>query len=268
MSTRPAPFLQQVIAVAKKNFHADTRFKFNYISGSFVPAVMNLGLFGTVFYGFLRSNSGGLSELNGQNFVAFTILAALSASLFAVAFTSFARRFQAEKYWQTMYAILASPLNSWALLLGTSMAELVQFSTIAAIFLALAYAFWPVQAAIILESVGLLLLLYLMVSGFSLIRGVLLLVNENYDPILQYAMIITSYLSCFYFPESFLPSFVQGFAEVNPIYFVVYNLRAVWLGLPFQQLYLLYALVAAIVSPLVGTYFFRRVWRNHDISGY
>jgi ABC-type polysaccharide/polyol phosphate export permease len=260
--------MKQVFSVAVKNFKTDSRFKFNYVANTFGPALMNFGLFATIFYGVFSSGAGTLSEVNGQNFIAFTIVGALASTLFNLGFASFTNRFQAEKYWETMYAMLASPLSPWAILLGTSLSDLVRFSGVVTFFLVFAYAVWPVPAAAVLESVLLLLLLYLIVAGFSLIRGVLLLVNENYDPFVQYGILATSYVSCFYFPQSFLPPVLQNFALINPIYFVVYNLRAVWLGLPVQPLFLLFSVVAGVIGPIIGTYAFRAVWRNHDISGY
>jgi ABC-2 type transport system permease protein len=260
--------LSHAAAYAEKDLHIQLRFKVEFVANTFLPALINLGLFGTVFFGFFKSGAPSGSELSSNDFVAFVLLAALGTTVFKSAFSAFQNRFASEKYWQTAQSILASPLSTWSLLLGVSAAELVKFSIVSVVFLTLSYIFWPVS---ILQFVGatlLLGLLYLAVSGFSLLRGALFLANENYDPIINYFMIGTAYVSCFYYPLTFLPSFLQPLAEVNPLYYIVNSIRSVWLGYPLETGYLAIGVIAGILSPLAGTVAFRRVWRNQDITGY
>lgn len=260
--------LRQVGAYAQKDLNLQLRFKVDFVAYAFVPALINLGLFSTVYFGFFKSGAPSLTELSNSNFVAFALLGALTATLFNSGINAFQYRFVLEKYWETALGILASPLSPWGLLLGVMISEAVKFSIVLAVMLTLAYVFWPVSIGTLLTSLSILALMYIMISGFALIRGALYLVNENLDPILHYFMVGTGYLSCFYFPASFLPSFLQQIAYINPIYFVVATLRAFWLGLPLSVPFIAVSLMVGAIGPVIGTYAFAKVWRNLDVTGY
>ena len=260
--------LSQAIAYAQKDIMQSLRFKVDFLATTFVPALINLGLFGTLFFGFFKTGAPGLAELNSQNFAAFTVLGALSSTLYTQAINSFQYKFLLEKYWQTVHGLLASPLSPWALLFGAMLSEAFRFSTVVTSFLLLAYIFWPPPLLSLLAVIILLGLLYITISGVSLIRSVLWLHNENWDPLITYFMMGTAYLACFYYPISFLPSFLQPLAAINPIYYFVYSVRSLWLQLPLEPSFLAVGFLLAVISPMIGTYLFQRLWRNLDITGY
>ena len=260
--------IRQSVAFAEKDIHEQMRFKIGYVVGTFQPALINLGLFATAFFGFFKIGAVGLEELNSENFIAFTVLGALASTLFVQGYQAFQARFLQEKYWQTALSILASPLSPWAILIGVSISEGIRFSIVATAFLIVTYLVWPVGLITFLSVLSLVVLLYLMVSGLSMIRASLFLVNENVDAPLGYLFIGTSYLSCFYYPAIFLPSFLQSLAQINPVYFAIYLIRNLWLGTSIEFTYLLIVVTVAILSPAIGTYIFRKVWRNLDMTGY
>jgi len=260
--------IRQALAYASEDISQQVRFKVGFLANTFIPGFINLSLFATIFFGFFKSGAPSSGGLTQTNFVAFTIIGTLASTLFTQGLSGIQGRFTLEKYWQTALAILASPMSPWALLLGVGLADMVRFGTVTLVFIAAAFLLFPVGPGVVVLTIPLLALLYIVVSGFSLIRGALFLVNENYDPFFSYLILGTAYVSCFYYPFNFLPSFFQPLALVNPIYFVVYLLRALWLGLPTNLDYLLVSLITAVASPLLGTYVFRRVWRNLDLTGY
>ena len=260
--------LSQAIAYAQKDILQSLRYKVDFLASTFMPALINLGLFGTVFFGFFKTEASALAELNSRNFAAFTVLGALSSTLYFQAVNSFQNKFLLEKYWQTVHGLLASPLSPWALLFGAMLSEAMKFSAVVTAFLILAYIFWPPPLLSILSALILLGLLYISISGISLIRSALWLLNENWDPPINYFMMGTAYLACFYYPLSFLPSFLQPLAAINPIYYFVYSVRALWLQLPLEPSFLVVGSLLAVISPMIGTYIFHRLWRNLDITGY
>jgi ABC-type polysaccharide/polyol phosphate export permease len=264
----PKSFLGHALAYAGKDIRGLMRFKVSYLVGLVGPAVTNFGLFGTVMFGFLYSSSTGIAGLTAQNFVAFTFLGAMCSSLYTQGFGSYTGRFMNEKYWQTASLILASPLTPFELLLGVAASDMIGFSIVAILFLALSYVFFPVGLLTILLTLVFLAALYFLVAGFSLIRGALILHNENIDPIVSYVVLGTGYLSCFFFPLSFIPTILRPFAMINPVYFLVYSIRATWLGLSLPFYYPIIGVCSVVVSLLVGTYLFNRIWRNLDITGY
>lgn len=260
--------LNQGLAFAEMDFRQATRFRVNFFANLFLNPLINLGMFGTVFFGFLRTSPSGTAGLTQENFVVFTVLGALAATLYNQGQGAFQVRLTAEKYWQTASALLASPFSPWAYLLGVGISELSRFFISAVVFLALAYLIWPVGIVTLFQVIFSLIILYVIVSGISLIRGAVELVNENIDPIFFYFLLGTGYLSCFYFPVSFVPSFLQPFALINPIYSSVYLIRAAWLQLPFSPEYFLGSLLAAGLSAIIGTYGFTKIWRRLDVTGY
>lgn len=268
ISSKLKIILIQAQAFVERDLHIFFRFKFNAIATIFVPAIVSLGLFGTIFLGLFSSGFAGVSGLDRQDFIAFTLLGALGSTLYSQGQAGISTRFQMEKYWQTVPVLLASPLSTWAMLLGIVISDLAKMFAIVAIFIPLAYFFWPVSIVTIVLVLVLLALLYAMVSGISLIRGAVFLVNENLDPILNYFFLATGYLSCFYFPVSFLPSILQWLAYINPVYFIVYLVRASWLNLPFNLAFALLAVASTAVSMTVGAIAFKKIWRNADITGY
>jgi ABC-2 type transport system permease protein len=260
--------IAQSLAVAEKDLAIQLRFKFDFLASIFLPALINLGLFSTVYFGLLRSAVTSVSGLNIQNFISFTVLGALGATIFTQAYQSFQGRLVYEKYWQTVQILLASPLSSWAILLGVSISDAVRNLILISTFLVVSVATFPVDATVFVSVLFLYALIYVLVAGISMIRGSIYLVNENFDPILSYFMIGTAYVSCFYYPASFMPSFLQPLAYINPIYFVMDTIRALWFGYAINPLYLYVSIVAAGISTSVGTYAFRKIWRNLDITGY
>lgn len=259
--------LSHGLVFAKKDLRESTRFKLAFFGSLFVGPLVNLGLFGTVFFGFLRSggSAGGLTQ---ENFVAFTILGALAASLFSQGIGAFNTRLTNEKYWQTASVLLASPLSPWSILVGVGISELAKFFVAASPLLVVAFLVFPIDPASLVEVLFSLVLLYGTISGVALVRGAVVLANEGVDSTIGYALIATGYLSCFYFPLSFVPSLLQPLAQINPIYYVVYLIRATWLQFPHSIAYTTFAIATAITSLTIGTYVFTWIWRNTDISGY
>jgi hypothetical protein len=196
----PRTVLKHALAYAEKDIRGNLRFKVSFVVGLVAPAVASFGLFGTVMLGFLYSSHSGTAGLTAQNFVAFTFLGALCASLFTLGFGTYTTRFMTEKYWQTAPVILASPLAPIEMLLGVAMSDLLGFSVVASVFLTLSYITFPTTFVIVVITILLLVAVYFLVAGFSLIRGALFLANENIDPLVNYLILGTGYLSCFYFP--------------------------------------------------------------------
>ncbi len=259
---------QQSIAFARKDLEITFRFKVSALTTIFVPALINFGLFGTVFFGFLRFGSQNTSGVNVENFVAFTMMGALFTTLFNQGQGAFSTRFANEKYWQTTPVILASPLSRWAILLGTAVSELLKFAVVASVFLTAALIAFPTSMPAVAFTLVLLVVLYVMVSGVSLIRGALFLIDENLDPVINYFLLGTAYLSCFYYPASFIPSFLQWIAYINPVYFVVSLARNTWFGSPVNLAYVVASLGVTLLSISVGILAFNRIWRNYDVTGY
>jgi ABC-type polysaccharide/polyol phosphate export permease len=173
-----------------------------------------------------------------------------------------------EKYWQTAPVILASTLSPVEMLFGVAMSDFMGFSVVASLFLVLSYVVFPTSVVAVFYTIVLLIAMYFLVAGFSLIRGALILANENIDPIVSYLIVGTGYLSCFFFPLSFIPAIIRPFAMINPLYFLVYSIRAVWLGFPLPFYYPLVGICTVAASLIIGSYMFRKLWRNLDITGY
>lgn len=268
---KPVPVrtvLHQILAYAEKDIHQLLRFKAYYLSSWFLPGLVNFGLFATVFFGFVRGGTAATTGVNEQNFVAFTLLGALSSTIFNLAYGSFITRFSSEKVWETTPALLASPLSPWSILFGGAISDMLGISVVIVVFLSAAYILYPVSVFVLLSTIAYLLMIYFMTAGLSLIRGVAFLINENLDPIFGYSVLGAAYLSCFYYPASFVPSFLQPLAMINPIYFAVYSMRTLWFNLPFEFSYPIIALGATILSLTVGIVCFQWIWRNMDITGY
>lgn len=264
----PRTVLGHSLAYAEKDLKIALRFKVSFFSGLFAPALANFALFGTVMFGFVSYSSSNATGLTAQNFVAFTFLGALSSTLVGTGFNSYSTRFMPEKYWQTASVLLASPLTPFEMLIGTTISDLLRFSIVGALFLILSYIAFPVGILTVAYAIVVLIVMYFLISGISLIRGALILVNENIDPLITYFILGTSYLSCFFYPASFIPSILRPFAMINPIYFLVDSLRSVWLGVPVPFYYPLIGVASVFASLLIGTYIFKKIWRNLDITGY
>ncbi len=264
-----ATVLRQGFAFGEKDLKLSFRFKVYFFVNVFSGPLINIGLFGTVFLGFLgASGNTTYSGVSGSNFVSFVILGALASTIFNQTSNMFPTKFQGEKYWQTISGLLASPLSPWALVIGAGISQLVNLSVVIIFFVTLAYIFFPASLIAVIGSLYFLALLYATVAGLSLINGAIFLVNENATPIINYILLGTGYLSCFFFPLSFVPSILRPFAMINPIYFSVYSMRALWIGQPLNIYYLILAPVIAILSVSISTFVFTRIWRNLDTTGY
>jgi len=262
--------IRNILAVARKELKLNLRFKYDYFFKELLTSVRFLLLFFVVYYGFFSAGAPGIGSLKRESYILFLLLGTLTYSLFASSFGLFYTKFLAEKYWNTIQAILISPLTKMELILGVGLSELVKYIYISPIFFIIAFIWNPISIANFILVIFIMLLLFIGVLGVSLIQGAFTLSNENFLFLFQYLFWGWGFISCFYYPIEALPKFLHFLVLVNPIYHGLFIIRSLWISGFVENFWMHFSIVLifAIVVPAISIYLFNKIIKKYGIRGY
>jgi ABC-2 type transport system permease protein len=268
------------LTIAEKELKLEMRFKVYFFTSSFIGPLLRLIPFILVYYGFfVFSNSSRLAGgISSKNFAVFLLMGTLVDIFFTTGYISFGTKFMREKFWQTIDGLLIAPINKFSLILGVGICEFVILLPATLFFIAIAVMLMPVGIIRIAIVMFILLLVLLISLSMGLIAGCADLFNENLKPFFDYFRLAVVFFSCFYYPIQFLPKSFWFLTTINPLFHAASIARNVWFYGTIPKLAWLkhifpvepmaYLLVFAVVSPIVGIFVFRKLWRWLGIQGY
>jgi ABC-type polysaccharide/polyol phosphate export permease len=261
--------LSEIIAISKKDFKLSIRFKTAYLLNTFINPFLSLIPLFIIYYGFLHySGSEGFGGVTLSNYVQFLIFGIIAQAFFYSGTNVFAVKFREEKYWKTIDALFAAPINYLSLIIGTGINVTLNLFPLLVIFILLASAFSVPSAGMILLTVVLMIIFLAFSLGVGLIFGALTLFNENFDPLFRYLLAGWILLSCFAYPIQIIPEVLRNLVLFNPAFQAVDFLRNIWINGFIAWESFFYVLASAIIMPLIAVYIFKAAWKRMEIQGY
>ena len=223
-----------------------------------------------VLYGGLASIVGTIPGLEDLPSTTWVLLGALIYSTFVGAYLVFRNRFIEEKYWMTIHGILISPASKYYMLFGVIIETAVRGLVTAGIFFILAYITFPTALLNFLLAFLIFIIGLVAGVGISLLNGTVHLINENYTIFFDYFLYIIVFLSTYSITMELYPNFLQPIININPLYQIIQLTRIIWAGEFTINLIwpIIYVILFAVASVLLGVYFFTKMTRRFGVHGY
>jgi ABC-type polysaccharide/polyol phosphate export permease len=267
--TKLKKFLKDVLAITEKELKLDLRFKKSYFLTSVINPLLGLIPFILIYFGFLTySGAVSFAGINKGNYLNFLILGMLAFLFFNTGLNVFKNKFTNEKYWKTMEAIFLTPVKHVSIVIGVGLSEFIRMIPALIIFLGIASIFIPPSFLAIFFVLIALILMFLVTLGIGLIHGSLVITNEDYAPFFGYFINGWSLISCFFYPIGIIPPEFRGIVLINPVYQGLNFIRKAWMENLFLWDAMFYVLIFAAITPIIGGFLFRYLWKSKGISGY
>jgi ABC-type polysaccharide/polyol phosphate export permease len=263
--------ISQIFAITEKNVKLGLRFKFKLIFSFFSPIISII--VPIIIMGKFFDFNVNFGPWDQSNYTVYIILAYNIILLQGIKGT-FPNQFRAEKYWQTLPALIIAPINRINLLFGIFFSQLIIIFIPVAIFLVLCYIFYPISLITLLFIIGIIFLIALIFSGIGIILGILAISKENWMPIINFSLGLLIMISCISFPFEIFPEIIQTLVNLNPLYHIFYFLRVAWIennlifSITSHFFSFLTLIGLAIVLPCIGTIVFNKIYKKYGIVGY
>jgi len=257
----------RLYAIIKNDVLLKLRFKW----GFFIRSIFKLkGIltFFLIYAGFFHAGGINVGGVTKENFTVFLLLGMILATFFNTGIISIGFSFGMKKWWRTIHGLLVSPATKLEIISGTGIASLVGIAPLTIFTMALAYILFPISLVKLAYMVLVVALMYLVALGIGFVKAAFVLSNENmtaWFDIVTWAIVI---LSCFYYPITSLPKFIQPLAWANPIYSANYLTKEIWLHGNYHFGLLIYLGIMATVSLTIGIFIFNQIWKRWGIEGY
>ena len=131
------------LTIAEKETKLALRYKVPFFTSSLVGPIIRIMPFLLVYWGFFAfgENASIGGEVTSANFVIFLILGMLCDVFFDTGWKTFTGRFMTEKYWQTIEAMLLSPINRISFIFGGGLSDFISLFPSLLLFLAAGFPF-------------------------------------------------------------------------------------------------------------------------------
>lgn len=208
-----------------------------------------------------------------ENFLVYQFTA-YNIALISRIVDTFPKHLIREKFWQTLSFILIAPINRIHLLLSYFFSHMILISIPFVIFFVLCLLYYPISLLTIIFIIFTFFLIALIFSGIGLLIAVFAISREKFLTVITTFYGILIWFSCISFPYQLYPGFIQVIINLNPLYYIFEFLRLLWIEdnilITFSSypLRLIIIILCAIFSPVVGIYFFNKIYNKFGIVGY
>lgn len=263
--------VNQIVALVIKDIKLSMRFKMHLIIRIISPiiAVLMPIIIMTNFFSFNKS----FGTWNDKNFMIYILLAYNITLIFSL-INQYSNKFNQEKFWQTLPALIIGSISRFNLLMGIYISYMIVLFVPLTIVFLLCFLYYPISFFTAVFIIFIFFLTTLMISGIGMILGVLQISRENYNQVFIFLVSIIFWGSCVMYPFEIFPSFIQQFIELNPLYHIFDILRQGWIEdnvtYTIQMHFIGFLLVISfsIVFPLIGVLSFNGIYNKYGIVGY
>jgi len=259
---------RQIWAITKKDLQLDLRYIAPLISKNFISPIKTMAWFLIIYSGFFSHSVNNFGGYTKENYIINLLIGSIFSIFFNLGAGSFPAKFFNEKWWQTIQGTLIAPINSYKLVLGISLSELIKAILGLLMVSAVALFLHPIPFYNFFIIFGIIIYTFIGLAAMGLIKAAFILVNENLNSIVEYFFLAVSFLSCFYYPIESFPSILRPIAYYNPIYQSLFLIRNIWLDQPISLFNVLYPLFFMLLLIVVGTSFYNFITKRFDIDGY
>ncbi len=262
-------WLNEIIAITKKEFKLSIRFKTAYLLNTFVNPVLSIIPLFIIYYGFLHyGGAEGLGGIDLSNYVSFLVFGIIAQAFFYNGVNAFSDKFKEEKYWKTIESLFIAPINYLSLIIGVGINIALKLIPLLFIFIFIVSLFHFGSIIEIILVILIMLVMLVFCLGIGLIFGSLTLFSENFDPVFRYFFAGWILLSCFAYPIEVIPESIRFIVELNPVYAAVTFTRTLWINQIVLWNNFLYVSAFALIFPLIAVYIFKIAWKRMEIQGY
>lgn len=259
-------------AIAKKDLKIAFRFPKNFLASQLIQPLKLFIIFGLVYQSFyVATGKSTIGQWRRMDYLPILLLGSIFYTSATYAFYRFRWAFYNEKYWKTIQALLIAPVSKLDFLIGSSIALVLELSVPVSCYVLLFCKYHPVSFPMLLFVLGILYLMILGILGISLMQGAFAISNENYLFVFDYFYAGLVFISCFFYSISAIPTQFQWLIQLNPVYHAVEIARTIVFHhlsqakITFSMIYLS---TFAVLMPVLGALFFRRMVRELGVRGF
>jgi len=263
--------INQIIAIANKNFKMSIRYKFDLVLTYITPIISFI--FPIIIMGTLFSFQDNFGPWTAKNYLIYLFIGYI-VSLIERVISGLSSKFLQEKYMLTLQAIMVAPFNRFNLLLGYILSHIIEVFIPFSLFLVLCYILFPISPLTLIMILILMGCLLLSFSGIGFIIAVYNIANENIAQLLKFSFSMLMMFSCLSFPYEIFPSYVQFIVNKNPIYYLFDIIRLTWVEndvvftITNHPIHLIILIIFVLGLPIFGVYMFNYIFKKHGIAGY
>ncbi|MFX1449852.1 MAG: ABC transporter permease [Promethearchaeota archaeon] len=210
------------------------------------------------------------SSLNQANYFSWLIIGNILFVFSRNGFDAFLEKFSYEKYWNTIQGTLLAPINRYLMLIGYTIVTLIESFLFFLMIIIICVFFIEIS---IFQIIAIFLIASLMIvaaGGIGLMKGSVFISNENYRIFFEMGQFFILFFSCYSIPFEYFPDFLQGIIQINPFYHGVNLARNLFYGTYSSDIFLslIYIILFAIITSILGVYLFNKIWKKFGIHGY
>ena len=266
--------LIQIYSLIIKDLKLHTRYKLEFII-EFISPLMS------IFFPFIIFNTLFNLDLNvfgyytRQNFVLFLLLG-YCVSCLVFLLWNYQDLFNDEKTWKTLNAVFIAPVSKFNILISYLISGLISKSIAIAFIVILCYIIYPIPIIFLIFVLIILFCISLTFAGMGFLLGVFEIVNEDISASLSVGITFISLVSCLFFPIEIFPDQFHFIIKFNPLYYYFDLLRLTWwAGINYSDAmkyitiyHIIFVTIFTIITPILASFFFLRIYNKYGTSGY
>ena len=265
----------QIYSLTVKDLKLHTRYKLEFII-EFISPLMSIFfpfiIFSTLFN--LDLNVFG-TYYSRENFILFLLLGYCVSCLIFLLW-NYRDLFYDEKTWKTLNAVFIAPISKFNILFGYFISGLISKSIPIAFIVILCYIFYPIPIFFLILVLILLFCISITFAGMGFILGVFEIVNEDISASLSVGISFIALVSCLFYPIEIIPEQFHFIIMCNPLYYYFDLLRLTWwAGISYTDAmkyitisHILFVTIFTIITPIIASFLFLRIYKKYGTSGY
>ncbi|MFW6311195.1 MAG: ABC transporter permease [Nanoarchaeota archaeon] len=266
--------LYQIYAITVKEIKLKARFKIQFLLGYIKPLIsffLPYIILGTLIN---SATHGSIGIWNPRNFFVFLAIG------FIFSYTTrfirtYAVSFRHEKFWNTLPALLISPINRYNLLFGIFFSDFLIIMVPLSLVFIILMVFFPIGFISLIFILILTFLISFFLACIGMVIGALSISLESTWMFFDYFFTYVMLFSCLKYPLEVFPEVLHFLILYNPFYYFWDLIRNMWLfGFDFILFnpafftHLLALFTCVILGTITGIPAFNYIYKKYGIVGY
>ncbi len=210
---------------------------------TFLPSVVTMGLYYTVFGTFIGSQ---LQQIGGFSYIQFIVPGLVMMSVITNAYSSTSSAFFQAKFTKSIEELLVSPMPNWVVILGYTLAGMVRGLIVGALVLLTSLFFTHIAIFNVLALVAAFILACALFSLAGILNALFANTFDDIAIVPTFVLTPLTYLGGVFYSVHNLPGFWQQVSLFNPILYMVNAFRYGFLGLTDVSLTFSFSMLLAL----------------------
>jgi len=265
----------QIYSLTVKDLKLKTRYKLEFLV-EFLAPLLSL-FFPYIIFNTLFNIEEGIfgTYYSRENFLLFVLLGYCISTLIFLLW-NYKDLFYDEKTWKTLNAVIVAPVNQFNILFSYFLSGLISKSLPLIFIIVICYVLFPIPIPYLILVILVLICISITFAGMGFILGIFEIVNEDISASLAVGISLISLVSCVFYPIEIFPEQLHFFIKLNPLYYYFDLLRLTWwAGIEYREAisyitiyHILIVGIFTIITPILASYLFLRIYNKYGISGY